>query len=56
MTMIWFTAEVLLLIIASVGTLIDKSLQGHQASLNDRLYKKQGNGRHWKTSVLTALH
>lgn len=46
----------LLLIIASAETLIDKSLQGLQARLNDRLYKKQGHGGHWKTSVLIALN
>lgn len=46
----------LLFIIASAKTLIDKSLQGFQARLNDRLYKKQGHGGHWKTSALIALH
>lgn len=51
-----FTAEVLLLIIASAETLIDKSLQGLQARLNDRLYKKQGHGGHWKMSELITLH
>lgn len=46
----------LLLIIASAETLIDKSLQGLQARLNDRLYKKQGHGGQWKMSVLITLH
>lgn len=49
-------AKVPLLIIASAETWFDKSLQGLQARLNDKVYKKQGNGGHWRTAVFTVLH
>lgn len=55
-----FTAEVPLLIIASVETLIDESLQGQQARLNERFYQTVAMGKcHWllhKIALFVVFH